>query len=55
MCRRIVCRSCGKPGHAGCGMHVEQVLAGVAKSDRCSCSAKERTGGGWLGRLFGRR
>lgn len=55
MCRRVVCRTCGKPAYAGCGMHVEQVLAGVPKSDRCSCGKDVPRGGGWLGRLFGRR
>ncbi|WP_199807799.1 hypothetical protein [Streptomyces sp. NRRL S-350] len=54
MCRRVDCRSCGKPGYAGCGMHVEQVLAGVRKADRCACP-RPQAGGGWLGRLFGRR
>ncbi|WP_181442235.1 hypothetical protein [Streptomyces tateyamensis] len=52
MCRRVVCRKCGKAGFAGCGMHVEQVLAGVPKSARCSCT---KEAGGWLARLFGRR
>ncbi len=37
MCRRKICGSCHKPTWAGCGQHVEQVLAGVAKEDRCSC------------------
>ncbi len=58
MCRRVVCRTCGRPSHAGCGMHVEQVLAGVPKSHRCDCGkhAGKDTGkaAGWLGRLFGR-
>jgi hypothetical protein len=36
-------------------MHVEQVLAGVPKADRCSCTKESRgAGGSWLGRLFGR-
>ncbi|WP_033216513.1 hypothetical protein [Kitasatospora phosalacinea] len=39
MCRRVTCKSCGRPSFAGCGMHVEQVLAGVPKSQRCSCAA----------------
>ena len=39
MCRQITCKKCHKPGWAGCGAHVEQVLGHVAKSDRCSCSA----------------
>ncbi len=55
MCRRVVCRTCGKFGHAGCGMHVDQVLAGVPRSERCGCGKESRQGGGWLGRLFGRR
>ncbi|MFH9352120.1 hypothetical protein [Kitasatospora sp. NPDC017646] len=55
MCRRIACRTCGKPTYAGCGMHVEQVLAGIPAPQRCSCASKERTSGSWLGRLFGRR
>ncbi|MEV7773480.1 hypothetical protein [Kitasatospora sp. NPDC086791] len=55
MCRRVACRRCGKQTYAGCGMHVEQVLAGVPASARCTCGPKERTGGGWLGKLFGRR
>jgi hypothetical protein len=27
MCRRVDCKQCGKPTYAGCGAHVEQVLA----------------------------
>ena len=27
MCRRVTCSLCGKPSFAGCGAHVEQVLA----------------------------
>ncbi|WP_168219576.1 hypothetical protein [Kitasatospora sp. MMS16-BH015] len=50
MCRRVTCRTCGKAGYAGCGQHVDQVLAGVPKADRCSC---ERGAGG--GRLSLRR
>jgi hypothetical protein len=41
MCRRIACEVCGKPSFAGCGMHVEQVLADVPKAERCRC-AEER-------------
>ena len=36
MCRAVVCRTCGKTTWAGCGMHVEQVLAGVPGSQRCA-------------------
>jgi hypothetical protein len=36
MCRRVTCKKCGKPTYAGCGQHIEQVLAGVPKSQRCT-------------------
>lgn len=36
MCRRITCKKCGKPTYAGCGQHIEQVLAAVPKSQRCT-------------------
>jgi len=37
MCRRVQCEKCGKPTYAGCGMHIEQVLAGVPHEERCRC------------------
>ena len=37
MCRRVQCEKCGKPTYAGCGMHIEQVLAGVPVEERCRC------------------
>jgi hypothetical protein len=37
MCRRINCTTCGRPTFAGCGAHVEQVLADVPATDRCRC------------------
>lgn len=37
MCRRINCTTCGRPTFAGCGAHVEQVLADVPPSERCRC------------------
>ncbi|MCC9173863.1 hypothetical protein [Arthrobacter sp. zg-Y179] len=62
MCRAVTCRKCGKTTWAGCGNHVDQVMRGVPKADRCSCGAdagKTPTGaqsaGGWLGKLFGRK
>jgi len=42
MCRRVHCSKCGKPTFAGCGMHVEQVLAGIPLRDRCHCRENER-------------
>lgn len=37
MCRRIKCTTCGRPTYAGCGAHVEQVLADVPPTERCRC------------------
>lgn len=37
MCRSVTCRRCGKTTWAGCGMHVDQVMRGVARDQRCSC------------------
>lgn len=52
MCHRVTCRTCKKPTYRGCGMHVEQVLAGVPKSQRCSCDRTQKTpAGGLLARL----
>ncbi|MBB4964752.1 hypothetical protein [Saccharothrix violaceirubra] len=38
MCQRVTCRRCGKPTHAGCGLHVEQVLVDVPRARRCQCA-----------------
>jgi hypothetical protein len=37
MCRRIDCTKCCRPSFAGCGAHVEQVLADVPTTERCRC------------------
>ena len=57
MCRRITCRTCGKATWAGCGNHVEQALAGVPRSERCSCppaAARPGSANSWFTRLLGR-
>lgn len=56
MCRRVECNECHKPTYAGCGMHVEQVLADVAKDQRCQCreQRKEKKGAGADPSLFSR-
>jgi len=56
MCRPATCRTCDKPTYAGCGQHVEQVLANVPKNQRCKCApgVRQTGGGGWLAKLFGR-
>jgi len=33
----VTCKTCGKPSWAGCGAHVESVLADVPRADRCRC------------------
>lgn len=55
MCRAVKCRTCGKTTWAGCGQHVEQVMASVPASKRCPGHPKQqRAAGGLMGRLFGR-
>lgn len=53
MCRAVTCRRCGKTTWAGCGQHVDSVMRGVPRADRCAGHEDEpRTG--LLSRLFGR-
>jgi hypothetical protein len=52
MCRAVNCRTCGKTTWAGCGQHVDQVMAGVRSGDRCPGHPRPERGG-LLGRLFG--
>jgi hypothetical protein len=55
MCRAVTCRECGKTTWSGCGQHVDHVMAGVPRSQRCPGHATEpAAGGGWLRRLLGR-
>lgn len=60
MCRAVTCRTCGKTTWAGCGQHVDSVMRGVARADRCTCdrSAKakpaENSKGGLFAGLFQR-
>ena len=56
MCRPVRCKTCGKTTWAGCGRHVQQVMAGVSTADRCpGHSASENARSGLVARLFGRR
>ena len=59
MCRAISCRVCGKTTWAGCGQHVDQVMAGVARADRCPGHSKAETAAAskpsFLDRMLGRR
>ena len=65
MCRAVTCRTCGKTTWAGCGQHVDKVMAGVAPADRCrghEAAAAPVAAGlgssgqsrGFFARLFGR-
>ncbi|ANP72340.1 hypothetical protein [Cryobacterium arcticum] len=56
MCRAVTCRTCGKTTWAGCGQHVDQVMRGVPRADRCAGHENEpSTGGGFFSRLFSGR
>ena len=55
MCRAIACTTCGKTTWAGCGQHVDQVMAGVPSGKRCPGHPRAEQSGGWLARLLGRR
>lgn len=53
MCRAVTCKTCQKTSWAGCGQHVDEVMRGVKKSDRCAGHADEAPArGGFLARLF---
>lgn len=57
MCSQTTCKNCGKPTWKGCGNHIEQALATVPKSERCTCSASDLAGAkgkGFFARLLGR-
>ncbi len=54
MCRQVACRTCAKTTWAGCGQHVDQVMAGVPRRDRCEGHQKQPTEGGFFAKLFGR-
>lgn len=56
MCRSTTCRTCGKKSWAGCGQHVEQVMAGVPTAQRCPGHPKTQRAPGqnWLARLMHR-
>ncbi len=53
MCRATTCRKCGKTTWAGCGQHVDQVLRGVPRSQRCAGHENDPKTG-FFARLFAR-
>lgn len=50
MCREVTCRKCGKATWAGCGQHVDQVMRGIPKNQRCLGHEAEP---GFFAKLFG--
>ncbi len=54
MCRAVACKNCGKTTWAGCGQHVDHVMAGVPSAKRCPGHARNKGTGSWLSKLFGR-
>ncbi|RZU65783.1 hypothetical protein EV379_2121 [Microterricola gilva] len=54
MCRAVKCNQCGKTTWAGCGQHVDSVMRGVARADRCGGHENEPKAPSLLSRLFGR-
>jgi len=61
VCRSVRCRTCGKTTWAGCGLHIDQVRAGVPAENWCPGHDTEQPAtrsdrpGGWLARLRSRR
>lgn len=56
MCKKVICPQCNKPGWAGCGAHVEEVLGDVPVADRCHCNdADAPTAKSGLSGLFRRK
>ncbi len=54
MCRQTTCRVCKKATWAGCGQHKNEVLRGVPKNQRCSCTQAEKDAAkGFFAKLFG--
>ena len=44
MCRKVKCHTCGKFIAIGCGKHVEDVLKGIPKEERCDDKCDEFIG-----------
>lgn len=57
MCRQVSCKTCKRETWAGCGNHKNEVLRGIPKNQRCSCTAADkaatRANKGFFAKLFG--
>jgi hypothetical protein len=54
MCRTVTCKQCGKTTWAGCGLHIDQVMAGVPQAQRCAGHVSPAKQGGFIAKLLGR-
>lgn len=54
MCQRADCKKCQKFTYRGCGMPVDEVLAGVPELQRCTCAEDAVPARGRWKRLLGR-
>ena len=55
MCSKVTCRKCGKASWSGCGQHVDQVMRGIAKADRCHGHANDPKEPGFFSKLFAKK
>jgi hypothetical protein len=55
MCQAVSCKTCGKTTWAGCGQHVDEVMRGVPRTNRCEGHDHEPSPGGFFSRLFSGR
>lgn len=53
MCYQKTCKTCGKVAWGGCGQHVDEVMRGVPKAQRCQGHSGEPSKG-FFERLFTR-
>ncbi len=54
MCRKVDCSKCGKASWAGCGAHIDVVMADVPESDRCECQPSGMSMPKWLAKVLRR-
>lgn len=56
MCRAATCKTCCNTTWAGCGQHVDQVMAAVPRADRCPGHPQDQrsSAGSFLARLLRR-
>ncbi|KAI8341593.1 hypothetical protein EDC96DRAFT_522552 [Choanephora cucurbitarum] len=42
MCRKVTCPDCKKFTWAGCGLHIDQALAGLKDEEICKCKESKQ-------------